>query len=310
MVQGGNMRLYSHYSQLVTNIVAQHVPLFQKSSIDEFYADLTGMDRFFGCYETARRLRQQIIDELGLPNTFGLAANKVVAKIATGEAKPNGMKYVPWGNESAFLAPLSIRKMPMVGEKTYKVLQTHSIETIGALGKTEPEELEKLLGKQGLMLWERANGIDHSPVISQHEAKSISSERTFQKDLTDIAQLHSILTSLTEKVAHALRESQKLTACITVKLRYANFETVSKQVQVPYTANDHELIPHARDLFDRLYQHHRSVRLVGVRLSDLVEGSTQMTLFENAKSQTALYDAIDTIKRKHGADKMTRGSTK
>lgn len=309
-VVGSDMALYSYYSQLVTEIVSQRVPLFQKSSIDEFYADLTGMDRFYGCYETAKQLRQEIRDKAGLPNTFGLAANKTVAKMATDEAKPNGMKYVPNGEEHTFLAPLPISKIPMVGDKTCNVLQTNGIYKIGDLSRMTPEQLEQLLGKQGLALWERANGIDPSPVVSHHEAKSISSERTFRQDSNDPYALQDLLVGLTEKVAHELRESEKQCACITVKLRYSNFDTVSKQTHIPHTASDHELIPHVKELFNRLYDRKRQIRLIGVRLTDFIQGSDQLKLFDNTQSKTSLYKAIDTIKRKHGPDKMTKGSTR
>ncbi len=310
VVLGSDMALYSYYSQLVTEIVAQCVPLFQKSSIDEFYADLTGMDRFYGCYETACQLRQEIIDKTGLPNTFGLAANKTVAKMATDQAKPNGMKYVPNGEEHSFLAPMPIWKIPMVGEKTCNVLQTHGIQKIGELSRTTPDHLEQLLGKQGLALWERANGIDPSPVVSHHEAKSISSERTFKHDSNDPEALQNLLVGLTEKVAHELRESDKQCACVTVKLRYSNFETVSKQTHISHTASDHELIPQVKELFNQLFDRKRQVRLIGVRLSDFIQGSAQLKLFENSQSKASLYKAIDAIKRKHGNDKMTKGSTR
>jgi len=310
IVVGSDMALYSYYSQLVTEIVAQRVPLFQKSSIDEFYADLTGMDRFYGCYETAYQLRQEIIAKTGLPNSFGLAANKTVAKMATDEAKPNGMKYIPNGEEHSFLAPLPIRKIPMVGQKTYNVLQTHGIHKIGELGCMPPDHLEQLLGKQGLALWERANGIDPSPVVSHHEAKSISSERTFRHDSNDPEALQNLLVGLTEKVAHELRESDKQCACATVKLRYSNFETVSKQTHISHTASDHELIPQVKELFNQLFDRKRHVRLIGVRLSDFIQGSAQLKLFDNTQSKASLYKAIDAIKRKHGNDKMTKGSTR
>lgn len=303
----GDMSLYSYYSQMVTAIVKEQVPLFEKSSVDEFYADLTGMDRFFGCLAFAKKLRNKIARDSGLPNSFGLSRNKTVSKIATGEAKPNGIKHIRHGEEQAFLDPLPVRKIPMVGKKTDQVLRAQGVEKIQQLREMTPEHLQKLLGNHGLALWKRAQGIDHAPVISYHEAKSISSERTFGEDASDSTRLLQILSDLTEQVAHELREDGKLTACVAIKLRYANFETVSKQKHIPYSASDHQLIPIIHDLFRQLHQPSRKVRLLGVRFSDLVKGSMQLNLFTDTDSKIALYQAIDQIKRKHGKDKMRRG---
>lgn len=308
IVISGDMEAYSYYSRLITDVIAGQAPLFEKSSIDEFYLDLTGMDRFFGCFKWAHELRETIIRESGLPLSFGLSVNKTVSKVATGEAKPNNEKYVPRGKEKMFLAPLSIRKIPMIGDKTYRTLRMRGIEKVITLSQTPPQYLEQLLGKPGLVLWKKANGIDNAPVLPYSEAKSISTEQTFQEDTIDVKKLRQILTGMTEKLTYALRESDKLTACVTVKIRYSNFDTETRQARIPYTACDHTLIRRVLELFDRLYQRRMLLRLVGVRFSSLVSGSYQISLFDDTPEQVNLYQAMDRIRRKHGMDKIMRAT--
>jgi DNA polymerase IV len=302
------MEAYSHYSGIITDIITDRAPLFEKSSIDEFYIDLTGMDRFFGCLQWARELRRTLIRESGLPLSVGLSINKTVSKVATGEAKPNNEKHVPRGEEKSFLAPLSIRKIPMIGEQTYRMLRMRGIEKVATLSQMPVLYLTQLLGKSGLSLWKKANGIDETPVVPYSEAKSISSEQTFQEDTIDVKALRQVLIGMVEKLAHSLRESGKLTACITVKIRYSNFDTETRQMRIPYTACDHTLIRHALGLFDRLYQRRMLVRLVGVRLSALVNGGYQISLFDDTPEEVNLYQAMDRIKRKFGTDKVMRAS--
>jgi DNA polymerase IV len=308
IVISGDMEAYSHYSGIITDIITDRAPLFEKSSIDEFYIDLTGMDRFFGCLQWARELRRTLIRESGLPLSVGLSINKTVSKVATGEAKPNNEKHVPRGEEKSFLAPLSIRKIPMIGEQTYRMLRMRGIEKVATLSQMPVLYLTQLLGKSGLSLWKKANGIDETPVVPYSEAKSISSEQTFQEDTIDVKALRQVLIGMVEKLAHSLRESGKLTACITVKIRYSNFDTETRQMRIPYTACDHTLIRHALGLFDRLYQRRMLVRLVGVRLSALVNGGYQISLFDDTPEEVNLYQAMDRIKRKFGTDKVMRAS--
>jgi DNA polymerase IV len=308
LVISGDMEAYSYYSGIITDVIAERAPLFEKSSIDEFYIDLTGMDRFFGCLQWARELRCALIKESGLPLSVGLSINKTVSKVATGEAKPNNEKHVPHGEERNFLAPLSIRKIPMIGEQTYRTLRMRGIEKVATLSQMPVQYLTQLLGKNGIALWKKANGIDETPVVPYAEAKSISSEQTFQEDTIDTKMLKQTIIGMVEKLAHSLRESGKLTACITVKIRYSNFDTETRQMRIPYTACDHTLIRHALGLFDKLYQRRMLVRLVGVRLSSLVYGSYQISLFDDTPEEVNLYQAMDRIKRKFGSDKVMRAS--
>jgi DNA polymerase-4 len=305
-VISGDMEAYSQYSQVVTEIIAEEAPLYEKSSIDEFYLDLSGMDRFFGTYQWATELRSRITKESGLPISFGLSKNKMVSKVATGEAKPNGQLQITRGTENQFLDPMSIGKIPMVGEKTFQFLRGMGISKVYTLRQMPVELLEQLLGKHGPILWKKANGIDHSPVRPFTEAKSISTERTFQADTMDIPRLKALIISMVEKLAFRLREQKKLCACICVKIRYSSFDTVTRQVRIAYTASDQVLKQKALELFDKLYERRMLLRLVGVRLSDLVEGHYQIDLFEDNQQSIRLYQAMDKLRSKHGAGKLHR----
>lgn len=306
LVISGDMEAYSRYSRMVTEVIADGAPLFEKSSIDEFYLDLTGMDRFFGTLLWASELRQRITKETGLPISFGLSVNKMVSKVATNEAKPNGQLEIPRGTERDFLAPMPIGKIPLVGEKTHRLLRGMGIERVMTLREMPVELLEQVLGKTGRMLWQRAQGIDESPVVPYTEAKSMSSERTFQKDTMDTAWLKALLVTMVEKLTFKLREQGKVAGCITIKIRYSSFDTVSRQLRISYTAADHVLIRRACELFDKLYDRRLLIRLVGVRLSELVAGNHQIDLFEDTPEHIRLYQAMDRMRGKHGADKLQR----
>lgn len=291
---------YSRYSRWVTDIIAAKAPLFEKASIDEFYIDLTGMDRFFDPYQWTIDLRAEIIEQTQLPISFGLATNKMVAKIATDEAKPNGYLFVKPGMEKAFLAPLPVNKFSGVGENTYKILQAMGIHTIRDVSETAIEVLEKKLGKWGTDLWYKSQGKHNAQVHAYHEAKSISTENTFEANKTDTDFLLSELVRMTEKVAYELRRDEKLTGCIAVKIRYPDFETTSRQTSIDYTLRDDELIPVAIDLFHKLYRKGQPVRLLGVRLSELTNHAIQGSLFDDAEKKNELYKAIDDVKNKFG----------
>lgn len=301
VVISGDMEDYSKHSRVVTEIIGSQAPLFEKSSIDEFYLDLTGMDRFFGCYQWSTELRNTIMRESGLPISFGLSVNKMVAKVATGEAKPNGQRNIERGVEREFLAPMPVSKIPLIGKKTGQTLRNMGIERVRTLSEMPVEMLERLFGKMGIEMWRRANAIDESPVQPYSEAKSISQERTFQQDTIDTTFLRNVLTGMTEKLGYKLRSSDKLTACVTVKIRYSNFETVSKQMRIPYTSADHILLPKVMELFNKLYDRRLLIRLVGVRLSALVPGNYQISLFDDSEERISLYNAMDKIRDKHGA---------
>jgi len=304
----GDMERYSKHSRLVTDIIAESAPVYEKASIDEHYLDITGMDRFFGSLKWAHELRLRIIKESGLPISFGLSMNKTVSKIATGEAKPDGELYISPGKVKPFLSPLSIRKIPMVGQKSYRLLRSMGVSTIRTLSLIPPEILMQVMGKNGLTIWKKANGIDLSPVIPYTERKSISSERTFDQDTTDMVKLRHVLIGMVEKIAFELRRKGQITGCITVKIRYANFDTHTQQKHLPYTAFDHVLINTTLELFDRLYRRRMLIRLIGVRLSHLTGGSQQLDLFDEKPEMANLYQAMDHIRRRYGKQAVQRAA--
>lgn len=306
VVVHGDMELYSRYSHTVTDIIAERTPLYEKASIDEFYLDLTGMDQFFGSLKWSHELRQAIIKHTGLPISFGLSVNKTVSKIATGEAKPNGEKEVPVSLVKPFLHPLPISKIPMVGEKTYHLLRSMGIGTIGTLSLIPKEMMEKVLGKPGLVIWDKANGIDSTPVKPYSERKSISTETTFDKDSIDVVHMKEMLVSMVEKICYELRKKQRLTSCVTVKIRYSNFDTHTLQKRVPYTSFDHQLIPVVRELFDRLYQRRMLIRLIGVKFSHLVQGVQQLNMFEDTPESVRLYKTLDMLRNRYGKRAVIR----
>ena len=300
VVLRGNSGVYTKFSKLVTAVVADAVPLYEKSSIDEFYIDLTGMDKFFGCHQLASELRKKIITETGLPISFGLSINKTVSKIATGEAKPNNEIRINSGKEKHFLAPLSVRKIPMVGEKTYTSLCDLGIKRIQTVQEMPIHMMTKVFGKQGATIWKKANGIDNTPVIKHQERKSISTERTFDKDTTDIVKLKGIIIAMAENLIFQLRRGNKLASCITFKIRYSNFQTYTKQKSIPYSASDDTILPIVLELYKSLYQKRLLVRLIGVRFSNLVYGGHQVNLFEDNQKVLNLYKAMDKMREKHG----------
>lgn len=305
----GDMEAYSRASHEVTEIIAESAPAFEKSSIDEFYIDASGMDRYFGAFKWARELRQRIIKESGLPISLAASINKLVSKIATGEFKPNAEAQIPPGAEKAFLAPLGVEKIPMIGRRTASSLHDMGVRTVQTLREMPVPFLVSAFGRNGLSLWHKAHGEDRSPVTPFTEQKSISTECTFETDTIDIARLKSVLIAMVEKVAFNLRDHRKLASCVTAKIRYANFDTETKQIQIPYTASDHVLLQVVHALFDKLYHRRMPIRLIGVRLSGLVHGSHQISLFDDTAEHINLYQSIDHIKNKYGVEKLIRANT-
>ena len=296
----GNSGTYMKFSQMVTDIIKEHVPVYEKTSVDEFYIDLSGMDKYFGCMKFAAELRRKIIHETHLPLSFGLSINKTVSKIATGVAKPNNELRVNEGTEKPFMAPLSVRSIPMVGDKTYQMLCHLGVKRIGTIQKMPVELMQNVFGKNGIAIWKKASGIDNAPVIPYNDRKSISTERTFDRDTIDVRKLKSIIVAMAENLAFQLRRGRRLTSCITVKLRYSDFQTQTLQRRLPYTSADHILLPTIKELFAKLYNRRLLVRLVGVRYSGLVNGTYQMDLFENQEQTINLYEAMDHIRNRFG----------
>ncbi|MDG5800192.1 DNA polymerase IV [Marinilabiliaceae bacterium ANBcel2] len=307
----GDMERYSYYSNIVTDIIAEKVPVYEKASIDEHYLDITGMDRFFGCFKFSRELRESIIKESGLPISFGLSVNKTVSKIATGEAKSGKERelYVESSQVKPFLNPLSIKKIPMLGPKTYSLLRSMGIDNIATLSEIPVDVMHRVLGKNGIVLWERANGIDKTPVVQHYERKSIGSEQTFTSDTTDIRFLKEWVIQITEKLGFELRLHNKIAGSVSVKIRYSDYDTHTIQKRIAYTSFDHILINEATALLDKLFYKRRvAVRLIGVRFTHLIAGATQLSIFDDSQRQSSLYKAMDNIRKRFGTDSLKRAS--
>lgn len=308
IVVQGDHDSYSYHSNIVTEIIRENVPLFEKASIDEHYFDLTGMDKFFGCWKWAQELRQRIITETGLPISFGLSANKTTSKIATGQAKPSGELKVDTGTEKIFLAPLSIRKIPMVGEKTYTQLRNMGISKCLTLQQMEVFTLRRVLGENGISIWKKANGLDDAPVVPFQEQKSMSKETTYHQDTIDMNLLKKTLAGMVNELAFDLRKEQKLTGCITLKIRYSNFDTHTKQLRISYTNSDNVINQKVNELFEKLYSRRMLIRLVGVKFSHLITGNYQTDLFNDNQKDLNLALAMDKIRMSHGFKSVAKGS--
>ncbi len=308
IVLRGDFEAYAQHSDWVTRMIMDRAPVVEKASIDEFYLDMTGMERFFGSYQFATDLRKRIQTETGLQISFGLSVNKTVSKVATNHVKPAGQFQVMPGEERAFLAPMPVGKIPMIGAVTAQTLRNMGIVHVGTLSQMPLKVLERTFGKSGVMLWERANGIDLRPVVPYSEQKSLSKEITFEQDTTDVTLLRRILGSLTEQLAYDLRKMGQCTSCITVKLRYSNFDTHTRQISIPASASDHRLIPAVHELFEKLYDRRLLIRLIGVRFSKLLQGQEQLSLFDDGARLVPLYGAMDLLRNRYGDLSVLRAS--
>lgn len=305
----GDFESYSHYSRLVTSIIRERVPVLEKASIDEFYMDLTGMDRFFGCSQFTKELKQTVVKETGLPISYALASNKLISKIATNEVKPDGQIEVTHGQEKQYLSGLNIDRMPGIGEKTAVQLRQMGFFTLKDLSRSNPALMEMRFGKGGLDLIRRASGIDDSPVVPYSERKSISTENTFESDVANADFLLTELVRMTAKIAFLLRQQKKLSGCVTVKIRYADFSTETKQTVIGYTAADHVILAAVKEIFHKVYKPKLQVRLIGVKLSHLIQGEYQLDMFSGVTENRKLYDAMDQIRNRFGEGSVIRAIT-
>lgn len=297
----GDMDNYSKYSNMVTDVIQERAPVVEKASVDEHYLDISGMDKYIkNSMLWTHELRQTIMRETGLPISFGLSVNKTVSKVATGEAKPNGEKQVDEGIEKLFLAPLSIKKIPGIGDKTFTLLRNMGIDRVETIQQMPAQVMQKVLGENGQSIWRKANGIDNNPVVPYSEQKSMSTETTFDKDTTDIEMLKNKLVAMVDRLAFDLRKSKRVTGCVTLKLKYSDFQTHTFQKRIGYTASDHVLLNHILELFKLNYTRRVLIRLIGIKFSNIVSGFTQINLFEDTEVMMNLYQAMDRIRLRFG----------
>lgn len=307
VVVRGDFDMYSKYSTMVTEIIEEKAPVVEKASIDEHYLDMTGMDRFFNTWQFSKELRSRIIEETGLPISFGLSINKTVSKIATGEVKPSGQQKVDIGFEKSFLAPLSIRKIPGIGGKTYPKLRQMGVSRIKTLQELDVMAMKQLLGENGVAIWKKANAIDTRPVIPFHQQQSLSKENTFEQDTIDMILLKKVLLTMVDQLAFELRQCGRLVGCVTVKIRYTNFDTHTMQAALPFTSSEKVISEKVLQLFSKLYSRRMLIRLVGVKFTKLIYGSYQANLFEDTEEDLNLSKALDQIRNRFGSQSVMRG---
>ncbi len=305
----GDFDLFTRYSNTVNEIITEHAPIHERASIDEFYVDMSGMDRFFGSLQFTKELVHRVQKETGLPMSFGLSVNKTVAKMCTNYAKPLGRLHILHNEVQPFLDPQSIRSLPSLGDVTYKLLRRIRIKIIETLRQVPADSMKELLGKNGLRLSEKANGIDNTPIIPYTERKSISTEKTFIKDTQDLKELRALLLAMVEKVTFQLRTANMMCSTLTVRIRYTNRDTETMQKKIAFTSSDEVLIPIAYELFEKLYQRRMLLRLVGVKLSGMVRGNHQIDLFEDNIKMIRLYEAMDRMKRRFKNPVLIRRAT-
>ena len=304
----GDMDYYAEKSNEVTQVIQEAAPIYEKASIDEFYLDVSGMDQFFGTYKWTSELMGRVVKETGLPISFGLSGNKTVAKMATTEAKPKGKLYIEESQMQHFLDPLSVSKIPMVGTKTKQELFRLGIKKIATLSQTPVEFLEQLFGKNGRVIYQKANGIDHSPIVQDHQANSISNERSFDRDTLNLKGIQALLSQFVEELCYKLRKEGKVCSKVAVKIRYSNFDTYTKQCSFAYTGSDSIILTNVKLLFDRLFERRMRIRLIGVKLSGMVHGAHQINLFEETQDDIALLQAMDEIKHRFGKQSVMNAS--
>ena len=320
-------KLYSKYSRKVYALLKRVAPVVEYASIDEFYLDFTGCETLYGndFWAMARKTRDAVFKRTGLSSTVAIASNKYTAKIAGKTVKPDavalskkaeenrGVVVVPHGGEQEFLAPLPVERLHGAGEKTLPRLKEMRIRLIGDILKIPLEKLQKSFGESGgQWLFDAARGLDDSTVETEHLAKSVGHETTFDKDTDDLEQIHQTLAWLSEKSCYQLRRLGKKARTVTLKLRYEDFETITRAKTIAETDDDAIVMKTAYELFQASHARKRKIRLLGVSLSKFEkEGEEGQWLFPemSSKKKEALFKSVDTIKRKYGFHKLEKASS-
>jgi len=303
----GDMEYYSKISKTVTQIIEEKAPIVEKAAIDQFYLDLTGMDKFYGTFQFTDNLMKSIKNETGLQASFALSTNKTVAKIGSGESKPIGRLQITEAMVQPFLNPLPVRRIPLIGFETASLLNRVGIRDIGTLASRPVIMLEKQFGKTGRALWKKANGIDEAPVVPFKEQTFISREQVFEDDTIDVVMIRVLLSAMVEELAHELRTETWLAGTVVVKIKYSDMDTVTKQESISYTSANDTINAVVKNLFSKLYTRRVRIRMIGVTLCKLVRGTYQMNIFEDTEKKLKLYLAMDKMKVKHGSNAVNCG---
>jgi DNA polymerase-4 len=309
----GDFKEYGHVSQAFHAILAHYTPLVESGGLDEAYLDVTGCEPVVGsARQAAATIRARIQDELGIAASVGVATSKLVAKVASDRAKPDGVCFVPERTEADFLAPLPLRALPMLGPRLEERLRKLGLSTLGQLAALSPKTLEGLLGRQGRVIWQRSRGIDLSPVAGEHTAKSISREGTFSSDVADPEHLRALLRAFSESVGLQLRRQGRRARTVTLKLRYEDFTTISRSSTLPRPLNSNEAIFEAAGaLLNGVRQaERRPVRLIGVGASNLVDDAVQLSLEPSREMKAeSLSVVFDRVRGKFGTRSLQTGRT-
>ncbi len=313
----GDRSAYSAASRKVISILEQVTPHIEQISIDEAFLDVSDLPQ--SGLDIARNLQQAVHRETQLPCSLGVASNKLVAKIATNTAKashrgntpPNAILEVPAGQEAKFLSPLPVRALWGVGPKTAARLSELGIQTIGDLARMPEKNLIQLFGKYGHDVWKHANGQDESPVEPEHEIKSISSETTFERDISDPAIIRKTMRELTEQVGERLRKTGIAASVVRIKVRWPDFSSQTRQKSIQQATSEDSVIELAAwELLDRLWDKKRPIRLIGVGVSGFIQGARQLSLWETpSEKERKLLDAVDDLKNRFGKKVIQKGNT-
>ncbi|MGB2867045.1 MAG: DNA polymerase IV [Bacteroidota bacterium] len=303
IVVRGHYSDYTDYSDRLYKRMCDFAPVIERASIDEIYMDFTGCEGLYGndLPGLIKKLRQLVWDEFGLPCTIALASSKVVAKIAAGTVKPNGICTVPNGGEKKFLAPLPIDVIPGIGKKTAAVLRDRGFDLVSDIQAVPKEQVVKILGKHGLWIYGAANGTGYSDVVPDHSRKSISHEQTFAHNLQEKGELEHLLHELVADVCSTMRGKNWKTKTITLKLRYADFKTISRAESVKPTNDDKVVFDTVRKLFHEGYTRPMPLRLLGVRLSHFLDDSQmKLALSPKDEQRQEILTAVDKLRDKFG----------
>lgn len=309
----GTFATYRDYSAKFMDVLAQFSPDLEPGGLDEAFLDLTGFEPLYGpIRETAHRIKSRIREELEITASIGIATCKVVAKVASDFSKPDGLTEVTPGTEKEFLAPLPVKDLPGVGPKMQQALKKIGVSSIGQLAQLPVSLMKDNFGVFGEVIHRHANGIDNREVKPYGEVKSISRETTLAQDTLDFRLLKATLRYLTEKVGADLRNQGKQARCVTLKLRYTDFDTITRsQTQKQPTALDQAIFNVGSELLDKcLSQRRQPIRLIGIGVSNLVGPEKQLDMLDNSSLRLAYLDrAIDQIRKKYGFRAIETGQT-
>ncbi len=303
--------LYREYSDQVMDILHEITPTVEQISVDEAYLDVTDTgEDWAAAEEIAAKTQRRLKQELGLPSSWGVATNKLVAKIASDQDKPEGLVVVPPGTEGEFLAPLPVEALWGIGPVTGEKLRKMGASTIGELAQFEAGLLERAFGVHGLKLARRSRGVDQRPVVTERVRKSVSQENTFSRDVSERGKLTTEIREQSAGVARSLSKHGQRARTITLKLRRPDFSTVTRSRTIDVATDDATLIADvAIDLFDKEWRHGEPIRLIGVRAGNLVdEAVVQLSLFDEAdRRRGELEEAVAEIRARFGDDVIRRG---